>query len=348
MSVNKQIVLDSRPTEKVSPANFRAQESPMPRAGEGADRRAPPLSLARPLHARPAQRRQELRQAAGARRGDGRRRGRRGRGIEERRSSSPAISSSAWAAGSISRSPTAPAGPWSTPGRSRSRPISASSACPASPPGTGSTRSSSRSRARRWWSRPPRARSAAWSASSPGSRARSAVGIAGGPEKCAYVRDALGFDACVDHKSPSFGDDMKAALPDGLDGLFENVGGEPFLQCLKRINDFGRIAICGLIASYEAAPTSLPDMRIFLVRRIKIEGFIVSDHLVAVAQGAGRDRRPRRLRQAQVSRDRARRARRRAAGARRPAARRQLRQDAGETGLNATKSARLVCDNRLR
>jgi NADPH-dependent curcumin reductase len=106
-----------------------------------------------------------------------------------------------------------------------------------------------------------------------------AVGVAGGPEKCAYVRDALGFDACVDHKSPTFGDDMKAALPDGLDGLFENVGGEPFLQALKRVNDFARIAICGLIASYEADPTSLPDMRLILVRRLKIEGFIVSDHL---------------------------------------------------------------------
>jgi len=105
------------------------------------------------------------------------------------------------------------------------------------------------------------------------------VGIAGGPEKCAYVRDELGFDVCVDHKSPRFADEMKAALPNGLDGLFENVGGEPFAQCLRRLNDFARLAICGLIASYEGAPTILPDMRIFLVRRIKIEGFIVADHL---------------------------------------------------------------------
>ena len=65
----------------------------------------------------------------------------------------------------------------------------------------------------------------------------------------------------------------------GIDGLFENVGGEPFQQALRRLNDFARIAICGLIASYEGKPTALPDMRIFLVRRIKIEGFIVSDHL---------------------------------------------------------------------
>ena len=105
------------------------------------------------------------------------------------------------------------------------------------------------------------------------------VGIAGGREKCAYVRDELGFDACADHKAPDFPAEMKALLPDGLDGLFENVGGEPFQQCLRRLNDFARIAICGLIASYEGPPTILPDMRIFLVRRIKIEGFIVSDHL---------------------------------------------------------------------
>ena len=105
------------------------------------------------------------------------------------------------------------------------------------------------------------------------------VGIAGGATKCAYVRDELGFDACVDHKSAHFADEMKAALSGGVDGLFENVGGEPFLQTIRRLNDFARIAICGLIASYEATPTALPDMRIFLVRRILIEGFIVSDHL---------------------------------------------------------------------
>ncbi len=105
------------------------------------------------------------------------------------------------------------------------------------------------------------------------------VGIAGGPEKCAYAVKELGYDVCVDHKSPNFAEDLKAALPGGVDGLFENVGGEPFQQALHRTNDFARIAICGLIASYEGAPTALPDMRIFLVKRLKIEGFIVSDHI---------------------------------------------------------------------
>ena len=106
-----------------------------------------------------------------------------------------------------------------------------------------------------------------------------AIGIAGGQEKCAYAVNELGYSVCVDHKSPRFADELKEAAPNGIDGLFENVGGELFLQALRRLNDFARVAVCGLIASYEGAPTVLPDMRIFLVRRIKIEGFIVSDHL---------------------------------------------------------------------
>ena len=105
------------------------------------------------------------------------------------------------------------------------------------------------------------------------------VGIAGGPEKCAYAIKELGYDACFDHKSPNFAAELTAALPDGIDGLFENVGGEPFQLAMGRINDFARIAICGLIASYEGALTSLPDMRIFLIKRFKMEGFIVSDHM---------------------------------------------------------------------
>jgi len=105
------------------------------------------------------------------------------------------------------------------------------------------------------------------------------VGIAGGPEKCAYAIKELGYDACVDHKSPNFAAELTAALPDGIDGLFENVGGEPFQLAMGRINDFARIAICGLIASYEGEPTPAPDMRLFLVKRFKMEGFIVADHM---------------------------------------------------------------------
>ena len=142
-------------------------------------------------------------------------------------------------------------------------------------------------RGRRCWSRRRPARSARWSASSRRSPARGPVGIAGGKEKCAYAVKELGYAACVDHKSPNFAEELKAALPNGIDGLFENVGGEPFQQALRRLNDFSRVAICGLIASYEGAPTALPDMRIFLVRRFKIEGFIVSDHLDLWPQAIG-------------------------------------------------------------
>ena len=105
------------------------------------------------------------------------------------------------------------------------------------------------------------------------------VGIAGGADKCAYAKSELGFDVCVDHRSKTFADDMKAALPKGVDGLFENVGGEPFKQTMRRLNPFARLAICGLIASYNGDPTPLPDMRVMLVNRARMEGFIVSDHL---------------------------------------------------------------------
>jgi NADPH-dependent curcumin reductase CurA len=114
-----------------------------------------------------------------------------------------------------------------------------------------------------------------------------AVGIAGGPEKCAYAVKELGYTVCVDHKSPNFSEKMKAALPNGVDGLFENVGGEPFAQAMRRLNTFARVAICGLIASYEGALTTLPDMRIFLVKRFKMEGFIVGDHLNLWPQAIG-------------------------------------------------------------
>jgi NADPH-dependent curcumin reductase CurA len=105
------------------------------------------------------------------------------------------------------------------------------------------------------------------------------VGIAGGPEKCAYAKTELGYDLCVDHRSAEFAAELKAALPDGVDGLFENVGGEPFKQTIRRLNPFARIAICGLIASYNGDPTPLPDMRVILVARARMQGFIVSDHM---------------------------------------------------------------------
>jgi NADPH-dependent curcumin reductase len=111
-------------------------------------------------------------------------------------------------------------------------------------------------------------------------KAARAVGIAGGPDKCKYATDELGYDVCVDHRAPDFAEKLKAALPNGVDGLFENVGGQPFSLTMRRLNAFARIAICGLIASYEGKEkSSLEDLRVLLVNRARIEGFIVSDHL---------------------------------------------------------------------
>jgi NADPH-dependent curcumin reductase CurA len=111
------------------------------------------------------------------------------------------------------------------------------------------------------------------------------VGIAGGPEKCKYATEELGYDACVDHRASDFAEKLKAALPNGVDGLFENVGGQPFALTTRRLNPFARIAICGLIASYEGAEKStLEDLRILLVNRALIQGFIVSDHLAVWPQ----------------------------------------------------------------
>jgi len=109
------------------------------------------------------------------------------------------------------------------------------------------------------------------------------VGIAGGPEKCAYVVDELGFDACIDHRqhssSAALAQALAAAAPQGIDGNFENVGGNVLDAVLGRMNAFGRIALCGLIAGYDGQPLPLQATRLLLTQRLKLQGFIVSDHL---------------------------------------------------------------------
>lgn len=105
------------------------------------------------------------------------------------------------------------------------------------------------------------------------------VGIAGGPEKCAYVRETLRFDACVDYKAGALDSDLEAATPNGIDAYFENVGGDATKAVMQRINPFGRVAVCGLISIYDnTAPTAL-DLRRILIQRLAIEGFIVSEHM---------------------------------------------------------------------
>jgi NADPH-dependent curcumin reductase CurA len=110
-----------------------------------------------------------------------------------------------------------------------------------------------------------------------------AVGIAGGPDKCKYVKDELGFDECVDHRAPDFPAQLKAACPKGIDVYFENVGVPVFDAVLPLFNTFARIPVCGLIAQYNATelppgPNRLPLlMRNVLTKRLTIRGFIVTD-----------------------------------------------------------------------
>jgi NADPH-dependent curcumin reductase CurA len=111
------------------------------------------------------------------------------------------------------------------------------------------------------------------------------VGIAGGKEKCAYVVDELGFDACVDYKAGKLVADLAAATPDGIDAVFENVGGEVLDASLARMNPFGRIAICGLIAGYNGEDVPIHNFGSVLTNRLTIRGFIVGEHMEFWPQG---------------------------------------------------------------
>jgi NADPH-dependent curcumin reductase len=112
-----------------------------------------------------------------------------------------------------------------------------------------------------------------------------AVGIAGGAEKCAYVVDELGFDACVDYKAGRLDADLTDATPKGIDALFENVGGAVLDASLARMNPFGRIAMCGLIAGYDGKPMPVYNIRVMLTMRLTMRGFIVSEHMDLWPQG---------------------------------------------------------------
>ena len=109
------------------------------------------------------------------------------------------------------------------------------------------------------------------------------VGIAGGPEKCAYAVDELGFDACIDYRQhpdvKTMAKALKEACPNGIDGYFENVGGYILDAVLLRTNAFARIAVCGMIAGYDGAPLPLQNPTLILINRLTIEGFIVSEHM---------------------------------------------------------------------
>ena len=109
------------------------------------------------------------------------------------------------------------------------------------------------------------------------------VGIAGGPDKCKYAVDELGFDACIDYKlhpdAASLSKALKEACPKGIDGHFENVGGMVLDAVLSQMNAFGRIAVCGMIAGYDGKPLPITQPALILLSRLKLQGFIVSEHM---------------------------------------------------------------------
>src|SRR5438477_5162317 len=124
-----------------------------------------------------------------------------------------------------------------------------------------------------------------------------AVGIAGGPQKCAYVKDELGFDAAVDHKGADFAANLAAACPDGIDVYFENVGGAVWQAVLPLLNQFARVPVSGLVAQYNDAGQGdrtdrLPaTMRAVLFKSLTLRGFInydfAADHYAAFLREVG-------------------------------------------------------------
>jgi len=106
-----------------------------------------------------------------------------------------------------------------------------------------------------------------------------AVGVAGGAEKCRYVVDTLGLDACVDHRAPGLDEALARACPNGVDVYFENVGGAVQQAVWPLLNQFARVPVCGLIAQYnDPAPRPGPSLWWVLRKRLAVSGFIVSDH----------------------------------------------------------------------
>ena len=113
-----------------------------------------------------------------------------------------------------------------------------------------------------------------------------AVGIAGGPDKVAWLTE-LGFDVALDHRSPTFAADLKAAVPEGIDVYFENVGGHVWDAVLPRLNTYARVPVCGLVANYNA--TELPPgpdrsarlMSTILTKSLTVRGFIQNEFVKA-------------------------------------------------------------------
>src|SRR5258706_4381147 len=106
------------------------------------------------------------------------------------------------------------------------------------------------------------------------------IGIAGSPEKCAWVTNDLGFDACIDYKREDVAARLKELAPTGVDVFFDNVGGELLDTVLRRLALRARVVLCGDISSYddEAPPPALRNVRYLMGKRARMEGFNTLDH----------------------------------------------------------------------
>ncbi|RMI39041.1 NADP-dependent oxidoreductase [Streptomyces triticirhizae] len=106
------------------------------------------------------------------------------------------------------------------------------------------------------------------------------IGSAGGPEKTRLLTEEFGFDAAVDYKAAPVGEQLAKAAPEGIDVYFDNVGGDHLEAALDALNVFGRVAVCGLISSYNATePAPGPrNLGLVLGRRLRVEGYLVTDH----------------------------------------------------------------------
>jgi NADPH-dependent curcumin reductase CurA len=103
------------------------------------------------------------------------------------------------------------------------------------------------------------------------------VGIAGTDDKCKWLTEELGFDVAVNYKQADWKEKLRAATPQGIDIDFENVGGEVMQEVLSRMNLFGRVVLCGLISSYTKVDPGMASFQLALVKRLRIQGFIVID-----------------------------------------------------------------------
>jgi NADPH-dependent curcumin reductase CurA len=119
-------------------------------------------------------------------------------------------------------------------------------------------------------------------------RGARAVGLAGGPEKCRYVTEELGFDACIDYKHDDIGRGLTQHCPNGIDVYFDNVGGDILDLCLARLARRARIVICGAISQYNnTGPVAGPKNYLsLLVNNARMEGFVVFNYAVRYAEGA--------------------------------------------------------------